>query len=813
MDSEVELLRQEFWAMQEAKEEAVQGRDEARQAREKADQRSRKTTLLEFLDAIHVNYHLTLTVQTDKRKAVQRVRSNATRKYCPTNIKAWDRFPDEQNAIWQQLENLGESVRSSRVFDSIKKIERRGGSNLVIKIASERNLEFYEEFMLQDPMKDILRYFLKAPAFNEIMNLNCCVTFENHTNTMLKGDSEVVARIKRMQITPTKGPSFEYTDQICVYQTQEGEALPCFIVEYKAPHKLTVAHIRAGLHSMNPWDEIVNNQKMPPAKDVEENAVYHSSKLIAAVVTQTFSYMIEGGLEYAYICTGEAFIFLHVSPEDPTTVYYHSVIPIDDVGESTGWEADSEGPNRLHLTAVAQVLAFTLQTLSSRQQSPDWITKAKSRLKHWNVDPNKVLKEIPETARECLESPAFKGRKEKCLEHQSPFFLRSRISCTPDKIVKSDRSDDNKDPGEQDRKDHHTVDAPTRDSKIQNKSSKIPETSFRNQRAIKRTITESYDRWYERKDQCRAMAYCTQSCLRGLLAGGLLDENCPNVETHRKRDDYHCIDPGTFRELIREQLSESLDTDCHALDLQSSRGALFKVRLTSHGYTVAAKCTIRAYISDLLHEAKVYKQLEEIQGIHIPVCLGNIDLPDVLAYQWVEFVHMMFLSWGGQCIVLHAELLKEPHVMDQALEVMQAIHQRGVLHCDAMPRNILWSEEAKHVIFIDFERSEIIKALSKQPLMSTSSNQQSKGEGGDWIYRENKLSLHKKMKANEAQDIFSDTLRNQILDEGDIESSVEPIASDAPKLQVLAQYTETQLTDFAKEMKNMQYQLAMLADR
>lgn len=119
-------------------------------------------------------------------------------------------------------------------------------------------------------------------------------------------------------------------------------------------------------------------------------------------------------------------------------------------------------------------------------------------------------------------------------------------------------------------------------------------TSSRNQSALKGTLTEYYTRWYERKNQCRFKAYCTQSCLRGLLTGGLLDETCPNVETHRKHDNYHCLNPSTIRELMRRQLSKSLVTDCYALDKKSSRGALFKVRLTSHGYTVAAKCTIWA---------------------------------------------------------------------------------------------------------------------------------------------------------------------------------------------------------------------------
>lgn len=66
----------------------------------------------------------------------------------------------------------------------------------------------------------------------------------------------------------------------------------------------------------------------------------------------------------AGVCTGEAFIFLRV-PADPTIVYYFLSVPKGDIGEKTGWEPDSDEGNRLHLTAVGQMLAFTLRALKT----------------------------------------------------------------------------------------------------------------------------------------------------------------------------------------------------------------------------------------------------------------------------------------------------------------------------------------------------------------------------------------------------------------------------------------------------------------
>lgn len=660
--------------------------------------------------------------------------SNANGKYCPTNIKAWDGFPDKQIAIWDQVRGRSENLKSARFLISayaMKTLEAQWSKR---KITSELGLESHVKYAVHGPVTDIISCFSKDPDTKEEMHLNGNVIFATHPGN-LNDDGQLEARLEKLHleqplITPANSPlSLRHMNQICVHQTENGEPIPCFIVEYKAPHKLTIAHIKAGLRPMNPWNDIVNNSEISPESDRKAKVVYYSSRFIAAVVTQTFSSMIEAGLEYGYICTGQAFIFLHVQPDDPTTVYYYLSIPNDDVGENVGWEADSDGPNRFHLTAIGQVLAFTLQTLLSRQQDPDWIKETKRRLKRWVVDPMQLLPKIPEVVRKDIENTLFKPPPQ---EHSDlislPFFRSGNPHFNNTSTSNSDETVEYGD----------------------------PVTSSRNQSASKGTITESYRKWYERKDHCRAMAYCTQRCLRGLLTGGLLDEDCPNFGTHRKRDKYHCLDSSTFRELMRKQLSDSLVTDCHALDKQGSRGALFKVRLTSHGYTVAAKCTIWAYISDLLHEAEVYKQLKEIQGIYIPVCLGNIDLPDVLAYSSVHFVHMMFLSWGGQCIELQPELFEEPHIMDQAVEAMRAIHQLGVLHCDTAPRNILWSEDVNHVMFIDFEQSKIKKVLRKRPHMLNSDSEPGKGEAGENLTEwKSEMRLNRMKKAKEDDEVDS----------------------------------------------------------
>lgn len=862
--SELELLRQQLQEAQRLGEEEKRLREEERRLREESDQRaqnadrereaavrrgdiaeqenqrlerlSRKTALFEYLDAIHTNYSLTLRVQTDLKKATKGTASNPEGKWCPTNIKEWDEFPREQDAIWLQLQELGGKVKSSRVFPSMDAIQTNGSLHLQRKIASEADLVYYERLMVEGPVTDITRHFFGDPEIREKLSLRSSVVFENHNNTL-------VDEVENLRISPSaNAPSLpKHTDQICVYQTQNGALRPCFIVEYKAPHKLTIAHLEAGLHPMNPMEEIVNNPVIPAEEDSEAGVDYYSSKLVAAVVTQTFSYMIDAGLEYAYICTGEALVFLRVERDDPTTVYYHLSIPNAEVGKSTGWEAESEGPDRLHLTAVGRVLVFTIQTLPSEVRCPSWIKKAQENLEKWEVDFDKVLAKIPQSVKKKIKArgsgsgsdpgSVYKPRQKHIPTDRSPVLLRSKqlntvtsSGCNPDVIVKRrDERDDDEENG----KDYCAGDSPCPPPRNQG-TSRIPGASSRKQAGSSRNqapsnrFTESYMRWYwnERKAQIQAMAYCTHRCLHGLLTGGLLDENCPNVETHRKGDSYHSLDQITFREHMRKQLSEDLDVDCLALDIQGSRGAMFKIRLTSHGYTVAAKGTVSAYISHLLHEAAVYKHLEAIQGIYVPVCLGNIDLCDALTYNRARFVHMMFLSWGGQCIEDTANQSKAPPcVVDQGVEALRAIHQLGVLHCDARPRNILWSEELKRVMIVDFERSEIRKASSKQPLKLTSGNEQRKrGAGGDLMGSQGEMRLNnKKVKAEEDDEVGSNAPKFRILDEEDIENKVELATFDAPKNQILDEVTEITAnpkiappTDFRREACLMSYELRVL---
>ncbi|EEU35021.1 uncharacterized protein NECHADRAFT_19715, partial [Fusarium vanettenii 77-13-4] len=139
-----------------------------------------------------------------------------------------------------------------------------------------------------------------------------------------------------------------------------------------------------------------------------------------------------------------------------------------------------------------------------------------------------------------------------------------------------------------------------------------------------------------------------------------------------------------------------------------------------YGYTFVCKGTVQAFIRDLEHEAAVYKRLERIQGVNVPIFLGAVDLRSLKSVYYydhrVYIAHMTFLSWGGNYI----DELEIPADMRRTLEgkllgSLRAIHEEGVVHEDVRSANTLVNRETGSVVLIDFERAVLLEA-ARRPL-------------------------------------------------------------------------------------------------
>ena len=123
--------------------------------------------------------------------------------------------------------------------------------------------------------------------------------------------------------------------------------------------------------------EVIKHDIIPT--DLKERLEYNLDKIVAAVLMQMFYYMIQCGLEYSYITTGETFVFLRVKEEDPTTLYYHVTVPKEEV------DMHEDPQSRVLHTAVGQVLSFCLLAMKPQQRSKEWQARAYRLLEKWPV--------------------------------------------------------------------------------------------------------------------------------------------------------------------------------------------------------------------------------------------------------------------------------------------------------------------------------------------------------------------------------------------------------------------------------------------
>ena len=143
------------------------------------------------------------------------------------------------------------------------------------------------------------------------------------------------------------------------------------------------------------------------------------------------------------------------------------------------------------------------------------------------------------------------------------------------------------------------------------------------------------------------------------------------------------------------------------------------MRLSSRGYTLVAKGMESFDRACLQHENKIYDQLQAIQGKHIPVCLGSIDLVRPYYYDSGVYMHFMFLSWAGRPLFDCDDQINKLDAVKAVGTIFKAVHRLRILHRDAEPRNILCDTNSGNLMVVDFERAEF---RGRQPLGSIGPN-------------------------------------------------------------------------------------------
>ncbi len=715
--------RQLFQEEQRKHQEAERVQKEAERAQQKSEEKIRKTTLLEFLNACHVHLHFDLTVQRNTTLSTKNDSVNANDKIRFDRILAWDDFSTSQKIIWKNLQRS--NFMHEWHFTSLHILKESEETIYQRMMSSELDLNHFERSTVENHIALIIKQIYNSSLLWERFCLKGSVRFENHDNILSskremkknmqhlsmserRWSSRLLAQLAKSSESFTSKSMTEAiikaakitrsrANQFCVYNIfSEIEntkyRIVVFIIEYKISHKLHLNCIYESLKDMN-------LKKMIRCNEID-GSQNHFRRLIVAVITQVFFYMIRAELKYEYVCINEAFIFLRML-DNSKTVYYFLFVSESDVKETTEMTSNANEQNQLHLTAMRQVLTFILQALKRSSRSQSWQINVMTRLKIWKMIYDELLNKI---FIDDISSSKYRSSRQSIFLRVSSIRLRSKAASIVSSSCRSSADE------------HHYSDNEfDSDSDTSSRTYRQRSTQILTQ-ALNSISKTSFDQSF--RFEGKNVQYCTQKCLRELMKEDSLDKMCSNALNHE--ESHHQIDKSTFLNLIRQQLFKSLNIDCKFIDLHEARKALFIVRLTSHRYILTAKCIIIDFVAHLKRKVIIYERLRSIHETHMSMYLGNVDLDHSYVYDDIaEIVHMMFIDFEEQFISRHINSVNSVQIIEQFERLIQTIHQLRVLHRDIMSRNILWNAKLDQMMIIDFDRAKIQKSRAILDVISS----------------------------------------------------------------------------------------------
>ncbi|KAK5651290.1 hypothetical protein OQA88_12634 [Cercophora sp. LCS_1] len=721
--------------LQEEKRLRVEAEQRADAERQRADEQTAElqeqrgpTTLIEYLQLCHNHLSTKFRVQTDRRLTTQGTWTNPAGKYCPRRLARWDGFIDEQRvALGKVISFLPETIRS---FES-RDLVQGTGSRLAVgsPIGSERDLQRFHHSAVELPVRLIIDQLVHAQQRSDTIPLlpgmGDGVFFENHMN-VLNGDAAPstpphALPANKVRIRP---------DQICVYRSLNGDRTLTYVLEYKAPHKLTAQHVREGIKDLDVVRDVVNCAVIPNADD--DCFRYFARRLSTAAATQAYHYMLQAGLEMGLVATGEVIIFLKIDWADPSTLYYH-------VAEPTP-ECRSQPAKFLpYCTAVSQLLAFTVMALlGPGPQGQDARDRAITGASIWNEDWDEILARMGNTP--AARTPPSSGR---CWEPQTYVgYDRSPIPFRHPRRKKSPQADEPPPSLGRGQGPPPPDDGDTGHDATYNPSPLLLAEQGR------RESVALHNHPGPGQQRRRLLHLVTRrhgaACVLPSYKGAL-DPACPNVALHRRphvksspqaQSSSSHVEPSlslccqkthplpihVFLQQLRQQLRTTLDEGIMPLGRCGARGALFRITLVSHGYTLVAKGTTSLSVRFIENEARIYEQLQPIQGLYVPVSLGTIDLRELgRRYFYAADVHIIYfllLSWAGRDLREAREQISGAGMRRNVIRSLQSLHALGVAHGDVRRENLIWSHKpGDPVMVIDFERSVLTNASCRLGLL------------------------------------------------------------------------------------------------
>lgn len=682
----------------EERQRLAEERQRLAEERERQErERNRPTTFPEFIQHCHDLLWKPLRVQIPSRSTTGKI-PPPTGKCCPMRLLPWTDCEVRQRELYESvcryLQPIGEDAR--QLFTPLNALEDHSRRFARRPISSEKDLETYERFAVEDHVQDIVAELCKIPGAREEFRLGSGVSFDNHANALDEDD-----KIDAGQSSNTKNSK---PDQFCINRVDEATITLLATVEYKPPHKLPVAILRQGLRPMDFWREIVKPDTV--SMEEPEKTKYNAARLVGSAIVQEFHVMVQEGLTYSYLTNGLVDVQLWVPEEDPTTLYYNLGDPRAGVGRP-------EAPR----TRIERTLCLCLMSFRTPLRNQAWRNAADSKLPKWHTSFDSERSQIPTAAlRQNLDvdyaSSEYNSPERTTSEYLpsssrgSPVAEGRRVptraapGCAPssDQLVRESSSGSEVEPAS----------SAGRKRRLSQVSSSIP---------TRRSTREKRPRGNQSgQSRSHVAEYCTQRCLLGLQQGGTLDPDCPNVDLHMLSGskDRHPISAADLVTKLKGQLDQDLDHNCTPVGPCGSYGAPFKITCSTFGYTIFGKGTNSRLWGEVSREAEVYQVLQRAQGLAVPVFLGAINLAQIYFFHGAGKIrHMLLMGWGG-ISMNHMTLGKT--IQRAISRSVKEIRSLGISHQDLRLENILWNTELKRALIIDFHRCTLDhRPLHKRP--------------------------------------------------------------------------------------------------
>lgn len=671
----------------EAEERQKQAEDEGRREKKSI----RPTTFMEFMHFSHNLLSRPLRVETLSRSTSGKI-PIPTGKYCPTRLEYWADCPVQQSELYRSVYSYLQLTPGGapRLFSSLHELEGLGRRLGRKPISSEQDLEAYERFAVEDHVNDIITELCKIPAAREEFGLGDSIQFSNHTNSLNENET--------IEADASQPSSVHYPrpDQFCIHRVDGSTTTLLTSVEYKPPHKLSVATLRMGLRPMDLWKDMVRSNKIPTSQEAKLR--YNAERLVCSALVQEYHVMIQEGLEYSYVTNGITRVLLRVPHDDPSTLYYFLCDPNSDVN------SDVENSFQQPKTSIARTLCLCLMAFRSPVRGQEWRNSTRPKLPLWTTSFDHTRSHIPQA-----ELPqTIPNSDSTTLQYTSPESGSSYEppSSPPDSLTVTGRrvptrSQANCAPSGV----RHRSQSPDSSGSDSNRAGRKRGFSQVTSSPSARRAGRQRETGNNQGNQSRHRdaQFCTQRCLLGLQSGGVLDDCCPNVMLHRRSKDdlLHPITSEDLVRLLKAQLDENIDR-CTPLGCCGAYGAPFKLTCVVYGYTVIGKGTTSGLWKEVSREAEVYRILRKAQGSAVPVFLGTIDLAKIYFLHGAgEIRHMLVMGWGGESTAsmeLTPELLRNIHKSDKEIRAL------GIIHEDLRRDNVLWNKELGRALIIDFHR-------------------------------------------------------------------------------------------------------------